>query len=99
MKRFFISQPMNGRTDEAIKGERQEIVDAIVEEYGENVEIIDSFFEGAPYNAAPLWFLGKSLELLSTADAVFFAEGWEQARGCRMEHAAAQAYEIEIIHD
>lgn len=98
MKRVFISQPMNGKTDESIKVERQKIVDAIVKEYGKDVEVIDSFFEGALYNANPLWFLGKSLELLSTADMVFFAKGWESARGCRLEHDAAQAYGIEIIN-
>lgn len=99
MKKVFISQPMNGKTDETIKEERQNIVDAIVREYGKDVEIIDSFFEAAPYNAKPLWFLGKSLELLSAADAAFFADGWGKARGCKLEHDAAQAYGIEIIHD
>lgn len=99
MKKVFISQPMNGKTDEAIKEERQNIVDAVVREYGKDVEIIDSFFEAAPHNAKPLWFLGESLKLLSTADCCFFADGWEKARGCKLEHDAAQAYGIEIIHD
>lgn len=99
MKRIFISQPMKDLSDEQIKKERQIIVDSIVTEYGRDIEIIDSYFEGAPANAAPMWFLGKSLELLSTADMAFFANGWEDARGCVMEHEACEKYGIEIIRD
>lgn len=36
--------------------------------------MIDSFFQNAPADARPLWFLGKSLELLSTADIAYFAK-------------------------
>ena len=98
-KRVFISQPMKGLSDSQIKENRQNIVDAIKLEYGNDIEIIDSYFEGAPADAKPLWFLGKSLQLLSTADMVFFDNHWETARGCKMEHAAAVEYGINIIHD
>ena len=64
---------------------------------GEPVEVIDSFFQNAPTDAKPLWFLGKSLELLSGADVAYFAPGWEEARGCRIEHDCAIAYEIKSI--
>ena len=58
---------------------------------------IDSFFEKAPVGAKPLWFLGKSIELLSDADVVYFASGWENARGCRIEHECAVEYGVDII--
>ena len=99
MKRIFISQPMNGKTDDEIKLERQKIVDACVRECGNDIEIIDSFFEGSPHDVKPAWFLGKSIELLSTADAVYFADGWNNARGCRIEHQVAVDYGIKIIND
>lgn len=99
MKRIFISQPMKDKTDDEIKQERQKIVDACVREYGKDIEIIDSFFEGAPYDVKPAWFLGKSIELLSTADAAYFADGWNNARGCRIEHQVAVDYDIKIIND
>lgn len=35
-------------------------------------------------------FLGKSFELLSTADVAVFAPGWNDARGCIMEHLACE---------
>ena len=98
MKKVFISQPMKGLSDTEIKEERKAIKQTIIKEYGD-VEFIDSYFEGAPATAKPLWFLGKSLELLSTADMAFFANDWESARGCRIEHIAAEEYEIEIIQE
>ena len=61
------------------------------------VEVIDSFFQEAPADAKPLWFLGKSLELLSGADVAYFAQGWEDARGCVIEHESALAYGIKSI--
>ena len=64
----FISQPMRDKTDDQIKEERTKAVNRIKETYNEDVEIIDSFFENAPHDAKPLWFLGKSLELLANAD-------------------------------
>lgn len=99
MKKLFISQPMNGKSDEEIKKERQDALLQAVAEYGEEVELIDSFFQSAPHDAKPLWFLGKSLELLSTADIVYFASGWESARGCKIEHECAVAYGLDIIED
>ena len=66
---------------------------------GEPVEVIDSFFQSAPVGAKPLWFLGKSLELLSSADIAYFAKGWEEARGCKIENTCAVEYGITVIED
>ena len=98
MIKVFISQPMQNKTDEQIEAERKRAVEAIKKEYGgEEVEIIDSFFKGAPHDAKPLWFLGKSFELLSTADVAYFVKGWDNYRGCKMEHTAAIEYGISVI--
>lgn len=97
MKKLFISQPMRGKTDEEILKEREIAIEKARDVLGEDVEVIDSFFQSAPVNAKPLWFLGKSLELLSTADIVYFADGWENARGCKIEHECVVEYGIDII--
>lgn len=99
MKRLFISQPMKGKTDNEILAEREKAVNIAKELYDtdEEIQVIESFFQGAPADAKPLWFLGKSLELMSTADIIFFAEGWEEARGCRIEHNCALDYDIDFI--
>ena len=98
--KLFISQPMRDKTDEEIKSERNDIIGKVKERYPDTeIEVIDSFFENAPHEANPLWFLGKSLELLSTADIAYFANGWENYRGCRIENVCAHAYGIDVVED
>ena len=94
--KYFISQPMNGLTNEEIKAKREEITKACFKD-DEEAEIIDSFFKDAPHDAKPLWFLGKSLEKLSEADIAYFTKGWESARGCKLEYECAKAYGITCI--
>lgn len=97
--KVFISQPMKGKTNEEIKAERNRLIGKVRALYGDDIEVIDSFFENAPADARPLWFLGKSLELLATADVAAFARGWRDARGCRIENICAIEYGIEVVED
>lgn len=99
MKKVFISQPMVDKTDEEIKAVRNKIIEEIRTCVDDDVEVIDSFFEGAPHNAKPLWFLGKSLQLLSNADIAYFAKGWEKYRGCRIEHTCAVEYGLNVLEE
>ena len=97
MKKLFISQPITGKSDEEILAEREKAIKAAQELVGEPVEVIDSFLRIAPVEARPLWFLGKSLELMSNADVAYFCRGWRDARGCRIEHECAVKYGIDWI--
>lgn len=99
MKKLFISQPMKDKTDEQIKCEREKYIKYAQEQLDEDIEVVDSFFEGAPHDARPLWFLGKSFQLLSTADIAYFGDDWDKYRGCKMEHTACEEYGIKIIKD
>ena len=90
VKKLFISQPMVGKSREEIMAEREEAVAAAENLLNEKVQIIDSIISSAPKDATPLWYLGKSLELLSTADIAYFTKGWYDARGCRIEHDCAR---------
>lgn len=99
MKKLFISQPMRGKTDEEILETREKAIKKAEKQVGEPVEVIDSFFQSAPVGAKPLWFLGKFLELLSSADIAYFAKGWEEARGCKIENTCAVEYGITVIED
>ena len=101
--RLFISQPMRGKTDEQIESEREKLVEIAEAVYfgRGGVEVIDSFFKGGldvPAGAkAPLYYLSKSLELLATADVAIFAEDWQGARGCCIEHECAKQYRVPMI--
>ena len=101
MKKVFISQPMRGLTDEEILKKRNEIKKDIETKINEEVEFIDSFFKDYPSNIhdihVPVWYLGKSIQLLSQADMIYFGKGWNEARGCRIEHEIAKVYGIDII--
>ena len=97
MKKLFISQPMKGKTNEEIEVERAKAIEEAKAVLKEDVEVIDSFFKGAPVDAKPLWFLGKSIELLSQADIVYFAKDWNKYRGCKIEHMCAIEYNLNII--
>ena len=89
--KIFISQPMKGLSEKEIKSNREKAIKKIKSLYGDDVEIIDSYIDGG---GTPLWCLGKSSELLSTADVAYFLKGWNTARGCRIEYMCASNYGI-----
>lgn len=97
MKRLFISQPMGGKTNEEILAVRNAAIESAERELGEKVDVIDSFFQDAPVDVNPLWYLAKSLELMAEADVVYFAKGWEKYRGCKIENICAVEYGIPLI--
>lgn len=90
---------MRGKTNDEILLERETAIEIAQQVIGEQVEIIDSFFQEAPTDAKPLWYLGESLKLLSEADVAYFAKGWEKARGCKIEHTCAVEYGIDRIEE
>lgn len=98
MIKLFISQPMRGKTDEEILAEREKAIASVKEKCrGEEIQVLDSFFQGAPADAKPLWYLGESLKVLAEADVAYFAKGFHKARGCRIENEAATAYDIPLV--
>lgn len=99
MKKLFISQPMKDKTDEEILNSRCNAITAAAFLLQDDVETLDSFFQSAPVDAKPLWYLGESLKKLAEADVAFFAKGWQNARGCRIEHEVAVAYGIEVLYE
>lgn len=96
--RWFISLPMNGRDDEEVKRELNECRQRILT-VDEQAEFLDTFIEEAPEDAKGLWYLGKSLEIMDGADACYFCRGWENARGCSLEHYSAKEYGKKIFYE
>ena len=94
MNKVFISMPMNGKTDEEIIKEFKAIKKRVLDIFG-GCEVIDSVFSNFDLenNAnTPIHYLGRSIELLADADIVYFAKGWEMARGCLIEYQVAKTY-------
>lgn len=92
MKRLFISQPMKGKTDEAILAERERAIQSARELCGEDVEVIDTFYTDFSKDAKPLEYLARSIKDLATADIAYFVLGWNEFRGCQIEHICAVWY-------
>ena len=102
----MLSQPMAGKTDEEIIATREKAIKAL---QARGYEIVNTLFTDEWYNREnmekrgvvqiPLCFLAKSLENMSLCHAVYFCKGWEQARGCRLEHDAAVAYGLTVIYE
>ena len=100
----MISQPMAGKTNEEILEAKYNATKKL-EELG--YEVVNTLFTDEWYSEKsmsergvvnkPLCFLAKSLDAMSACDAVYFVEGWENARGCKFERAAAEAYGIKIL--
>ena len=106
-KLFFISQPMAAKTDVEIAAERTMIKERIKREINPAAIFINSVLDrekmkkeikDKKVKSESLYYLAKSLKLLSTADMAVFATGWEDARGCRVEEMAARQYGIDVYY-
>lgn len=98
--KIFISQPMNGKSEDEILKARNDLITRAKAQFGEDVEIADSYFGDFPVaktKCPPLYFLSKSIMKLSECDAVMFADGWQNARGCIVERMISSLYGIKII--
>ena len=106
MKKAMLSQPMGGKTNAEIISARDRAIRVLREK---GYEVVNTLFTDEWYSKEkmeergvvqiPLCFLAKSLENMSLCHAAYFCNGWENARGCRIEHEAAKAYGLEIIYE
>lgn len=95
--KIMISQPMNGKTEEQIREEREEITKRLQEEGHEVVDTI--FIEEAPKNCnIAVYYLAKSIEMIGKVDALYFMKNWEKARGCKIEHQVAVEYGKQVFY-
>ena len=104
-KKAMISQPMNGLTGEEIEETREKAIRHL-ERLG--YKVVNTLFTDEWYSESamkdrgvvniPLCYLAKSLENMSLCDVAYFCDGWEEARGCRIEHETAEAYGVDIIY-
>lgn len=98
-KKLFVSQPMKYLDGKAIVCARRRIIDEASRITGEQYEIIDSYIPGRKYDVKhhSVRCLADSIAFLADADAAVFGWGWEDARGCRIEHQICEDYGIPII--
>ena len=105
-KKTMIQKPMARKTNEEIVKKKKKAIKALEEK---GYEVVNTLFTDEWYSKdamtergvvqIPLCFLAKSLENMSLCHAAYFCKGWENARGCRIEHEAAVAYGLEILYE
>lgn len=104
IEKAMISQPMSGKIEKEIYKVREKAID-FLEKNG--YEVVDTLFTDEWVNeniksdnvSTPLFFLAKSIEKMSKCNAVYFCKGWEEARGCKIEHECAKMYGLKIIYE
>lgn len=105
--RLFIAQPMTGKSDDEINLIRGIVSRAYIDHLIETkefttVELIDqvnlpdpvSVPVGISDHEIRLRYLGRSIQLLATADVVIFAGDWQNAKGCNIEMEICKRYNI-----
>lgn len=95
--KVFVSQPMSGKTRDAAEHDRAKAIAIIEELYPDEPLIVVNPID-SPSDAVPIWLLGESLELLSSADLAFFCKDWYKDRACSLQHMACAKYGIDTAY-
>ena len=99
MMKAMLTQPMAGKTDEEIIATREKAIKALQEK---GYEIVNTLFTDEWYSQEKMQERGVvqiPLCFLALCHAAYFCKGWENARGCRIEHDAAVAYGLDVIYE
>ena len=96
MKKIFVSMPMRDLFEDELPRKQVKLLELAGEYLHEAVELIDSYFS-AEYLRKPLESVGEAIKRMSDADYVVFGEGWNEARGCKIEMACAANYGKKIL--
>ena len=95
--KIMISQPMAWKEYDAILREREKTVRKL-EAMGHAVADTVLTVEPPEDGNVSLFYLSYSLNLMAQCDGVLFLHGWEYARECKIEHAAAVAYGLKVFY-
>lgn len=99
MKKVFVSMPMRGKGKEEIVKEQDRVLKLALGVLGIEGELAKSYLGEGHVNHTPLENMGESLKRMSGVDLVVFAKGWENARGCRIEHSCAIAFGVPFVEE
>ena len=95
--KVMISLPMNGRKKEEVEARMQKLKEDFAKLH---IDVVDSFITDEIENSyhPSVYYLGRTLtQFMHNVDAVYFDDGWFEARGCRIENAICQEYGIKIL--
>lgn len=93
---IMISCPMKGKTREQIDEEMGNMMDLVWNIYP-NACIRDSVIENHE-EKTELECFSESIFHMSQCNILAMGHGWENARGCKLEHEIAKAYNMPIVY-
>lgn len=101
---IFISQPMANKTKNDIEEVRKRVIGKVREYFNTDdltfmVSNFDTLNEDISVKNEPLYWLSRSIGVLSDSDVIIMATGWEKSRGCRIEYECARLYDIMVIYE
>ena len=94
MAAIFISMPMREKSHEEITRERERLLELAGEYLCEPVKLIENYLSE---EVSALESLGENIKKMAVADYVLFADGYENARSCKIELACAGKYDKKIL--
>lgn len=100
MIKAFISVPMKGKEKEEIEQMIAEMKEIAMYELGKDVEFVNTMVqEEPPYKNGneAVWYLGKSLEILSQCGLLIYPKGSEIYNGCFIEREVAKRYGLLLL--
>lgn len=101
--KVFISQLMNGMSDDEILKKREELRATLKKELEgrgiKNIEFSDTWCKVEPPIGVniPVWYLADSIKRIAESDYAYFEDGWCGHAGCRIEHKICLEYNIPIL--
>lgn len=101
MNKVFISLRMKGRNMADIETDIEKAKETVKNQLGDDVEFINTIVEDKPpydNNNQAIWYLGKSIQLLSQCDVLATPEGDSIVyNGVFIEREVAKRYGLTII--
>lgn len=99
--KIYISLPISGKNVMTQTGIALSVAEQIRDLGHEPVNPFE------PPLAPPEWserqkyayYMGRDIEKLLLCDAVYFCEGWQESRGCRVESYIAETNGLKPYHD
>ena len=92
--RIFLSLGMRGRDENDVL---EEIAEATryIKSVHPDWEVVSTYRqEAAPEDAGPIYYLGRSIQVLGSCDQVWFLNDWKNYRGCLVEYEVCKIYGI-----
>lgn len=96
--KIFISMPFSGYTKEEINERFSFLCKQVKGMFGDDTEIPDTYIKDCPAVVNHgMYKFAKGIEILSSCDAIIFADGWRDAPGCVLEYQIAKHYGLKVI--